>query len=224
MEYQNVDEVVRKQACERVKQLAEAITKIRKKYYLCFNKISDPDKLKYEELKAKMQAIAEENGLNKLSIELIHNIEDIQYSGKRPVNIVGDNNKPTNKMLDEVYQMYLAAVQLLTEIIIKFKHSTDAKQDTIYMKRARTIQSYIKELLEFLEQYCSKIKLKRDKWNELFRKFEEQTREYLKNTFETCYNSAKVEPLKLNEANEIIATCIAKEKDRDRSMFAEGRV
>ena len=55
------------------------------------------------------------------------------------------------------------------------------------MKRARAIQSYIKELLEFLEQYCSKIKLKRDKWNELFRKFEEQTREYLRNTFETCY-------------------------------------
>lgn len=223
MEYQNVDEAVRRQACERVKQLAELIKKIRKKYYLCFNKISDPDKAKYEELKAKMQVIAEENGLKKLSVELIHNI-DIQYSGKRPANMVGDNNKPTNKMLDEVYQMYLAAVQLLTEIIIKFKHSTDAKKDTIYMKRAIAIQSYIKELLEFLEQYCSKIKLKRDKWNELFRKFEEQTREYLRNTFEICYNSVKVEPLKLNEANEIIATCIAKEKDRDRSMFAEERV
>ena len=127
-------------------------------------------------------------------------------------------------VIDEVYQMYLAAVQLLTEIIIKFKHSTDAKQDTIYMKRAQKIQSYIKELLEFLEQYYSKIKLKRDKWNEFFTKFEEQTREYLRNTFEICYNSVKVEPLKLNEANEIIRTCIAKEKDKDRSMFAEGRV
>ena len=46
------------------------------------------------------------NGLKKLSVELIHNI-DIQYSGKSPINMVEDNKKPTNKMIDAVRPYFL---------------------------------------------------------------------------------------------------------------------
>ena len=34
MGYENIDEATRREACERVKKIAETIKKIRKKYYL----------------------------------------------------------------------------------------------------------------------------------------------------------------------------------------------
>ena len=50
MEYQNTDDAVRRDACERVKQIVKAIKAIKIRYYLNFSKISEKDQETYQKL------------------------------------------------------------------------------------------------------------------------------------------------------------------------------
>ena len=188
MEYQNIDEATRREACERVKKIAEAIKKIRKKYYLCFNKISDADKQRYDELKVQMQNVASENGLDKLSAELISDI-DTQYNENLP-NDINENGMPSNNSIEEAYQMYLKAVQLLAEFTVQFKNAVDSKLEKAYMKRAQKIQDYIKKLSEYLKDSYSQTKLNEVRRNVLSEKFNEQAKVYFYKLFEDSYQSA----------------------------------
>ena len=60
MEYENVDEVAKRQACERVKQIVKAIKNMKIKYYLDFSKISEKDKETYQKLEEALDQAAKE--------------------------------------------------------------------------------------------------------------------------------------------------------------------
>ena len=196
MEYENIDEETRREACERVKKISEAIKKIRKKYYLCFSKISDADKQRYDELKVQMQNVANENGLNKFSAELMGDI-DIQYSENLPDDM-DENGMPSHNSIEEAYQMYLKAVQLLAEFTVLFKNATESKLEKGYMKRAQKIQAYIKKLSSYLEKSYSPNKLKWEKINILSEKFGKQKEA---DFYKLCQDSYKATNNPLERAN-----------------------
>lgn len=206
MEYQNTDKAARRQAYERVKQLAEAIKKIRKKYYLCFNKISDADKQRYEQLISQMQSVASENGLEKSYVQLMSDIE-VQYKEQLP-NGKDEKGMPSNNSIEEAYQMYLKAVQLVAECIVKFKEATDPKLEKAYMQRAQKIQSYIKNLANFLEKSYSSLKLRQEKMNVLSEKFAAQTKGKFGNLLKSCYsNFTAKDPTAQQTATSAINEC-----------------
>ena len=66
MEYQNTDDAIRRDACEKVKQIVKAIKAIKIKYYLNFSKISEKDQDTYQKLEANLDKISTSHNLNKL--------------------------------------------------------------------------------------------------------------------------------------------------------------
>lgn len=206
MEYQNIDEVTRREACEKVKQIAEIIKKIRKKYYLCFNKISDVDKQRYDKLKDQMQVFANKNGYGKYSAELIADIET-QYND----NIPNESEEQDNHSREEIHKQYLTAVSLQAELTIMADNSTDVKLKNLYLKKAKKVQDHIKRMLNILEKYNNKIELIREKQSVLSQKFGEQTKIYFNDVLKTSYGETSKDPLAQKSANYAIEECIERD-------------
>lgn len=208
MEYQSTDEVTRKEACEKVKKIADALIRIRKKYYLCFNKISDVDQKRYNQLKAQMQSVASENGLEKFNAQLISDI-DIQFSDKIP-NGTDENGNPNNTSIDDLHKQFERAVALQAELTAMAKNAigTDNKLASAYFKKATKIQNHIKELRSILEKSYSKIRLECEKGSILSDKFVEQTKEYINNLLAGCYeNLTSKDPLEGKNAKDAMEEC-----------------
>ena len=74
MEYENVDEVTKRQACEKVKQIVKAIKAMKIKYYLNFSKISEKDRETYQKLEESLEKISNFHNLNNLKVELMSEI------------------------------------------------------------------------------------------------------------------------------------------------------
>ena len=74
MGYENIDEVARRQACERVKQIVKAIKAIKIKYYLNFSKISAKDKEKYQKLELSLEKISNMHDLGNMKIALMQEL------------------------------------------------------------------------------------------------------------------------------------------------------
>lgn len=197
MEYQNIDEAARKQACERVKQIAESIKAIRKKYYLCFNKISNPDKQKYEQLIADMQSVASQNGLEKFNAQLISEI-NTQFGENLP-NDINENGIPSKDSEQDLYQKFIKACQLLGECIKLFKKTGKA----VFLKKGIQIQNHLKKIQEVLGKNYGKVKLQAEKASILSRMFAEQTKEEFNELLGNCYKVAK-SPLPKNELSQIL--------------------
>lgn len=199
MEYQNVDEATRREACEKVKKIAETIKKIRKKYYLCFNKISDVDKKRYDELRVQMQNIANENGLNKLSVELMTDI-DIQFSDDK-TDSIKKNGGLNNNSEEDIHKMYVRAADFQAELTVLYNNSSDDKTGEIYLKKAIQVQDYVKKLKEILEENNSKENLTEEKRKALREKFNEQEKLYFENLLKECYELTSKDPLEQKEAS-----------------------
>lgn len=199
MEYQNIDEATRREACERVKKLAETIKKIRKKYYLCFNKISEVDKKRYNELKAQMQNIANENGLNKFSAELIADLET-QFEDDKTEEIQ-KNGGLSNNSEEDIYQKYLTAINFQAELTVLYRNSTDNELGKLYLTKAIQVQIYINRLKEILKETNSKEKLTEEKRKGLRAKFSEQEKIYFESLLKECYELTSKDPLAQSEAS-----------------------
>ena len=74
MEYENVDEVARRQACERVKQIVKAIKTMKIKYYLDFSKISGKDKETYQKLEEALERVSSSHNLEGLKVALMSEV------------------------------------------------------------------------------------------------------------------------------------------------------
>ena len=83
MEYENTTELAnREEACQKVKQIAKVIEKIKINNYLKLGGISEEDRQKLEQLESRMNTVARENGLQKLAEQLSTTISeryDIEY-------------------------------------------------------------------------------------------------------------------------------------------------
>ena len=82
MEYQNIDEATRKEACEKVKQIVKAIKALRIKYYINFSKISEKDQQIYEKLEKNLEKISTQYDLDGLKVALMEEEINRYYGDK----------------------------------------------------------------------------------------------------------------------------------------------
>ena len=105
MEYQNIDEATRQEACERVKQIVKAIKAIKIKYYLNFAKISKEDQATYEMLETNLEKISTSHDLNDLKVALMQEVE-AKYNGNNMNGMgAGMQNNP-----DDILQACYGAI------------------------------------------------------------------------------------------------------------------
>jgi hypothetical protein len=183
MDYQNTDEVARKAACEKVKQIANAIIKIRKKYYLCFSRISAEDQKRYDELKMQMERVACENGLEKLHAQLIGDI-NTQFDEHKL-----ENGNTSRNETEDLYQKFINAISLQAELTA-FAYKvidTDPKLANAYLKNAEMCQKRAKEYEGFLILEYGKNKISCDRLTVLRDKFGELTQGYMPDLLKLCY-------------------------------------
>lgn len=103
MEYQGIDDAIRREACEKVKQIVKAIKAIKIKYYLNFSKISDKDEEMYQKLELNLEQISEQHNLNKLKVALMQEVE-AKYDGKNPEDMKnGEQHGHGNDILQACY-------------------------------------------------------------------------------------------------------------------------
>ena len=114
MEYENVDEVARRQACERVKQIVKAIKTIKIKYYLNFSKISEKDKETYQKLEENLEKISNMHNLNNLKVALMSEVS-AKYDNKNFEQ--GEQGKKTEP--DKVLQACYGAVDAEIDALSK---------------------------------------------------------------------------------------------------------
>ena len=118
MNYENVDEnATYKIACENVKRIVNAIKALKIKYYPNFDRISEEDKAKFDELQQQLEKISEENGLNELKVALMGEVNS-RYNHKEFSQDDG-NSKPTDDILKACYGATDAEVTALSSGKIK---------------------------------------------------------------------------------------------------------
>lgn len=118
MEQENIDEISRKEACERVKQIVKAIKNIKIKYYLNFSKISAKDQELYQNLENNLEKISEDYNLNKLKVSLMAEV-DAKYNRKDFENGDQQENPEPDDMLQTCYGVIDAEVNALSKGKIK---------------------------------------------------------------------------------------------------------
>lgn len=142
MEYGNIDKTINYQdSCRKVKQIADAIKKLRIKYYPNFTRISESDKQIYDELNMQIEKTANENGLDGLKSALISEISE-KYSGQIP-SIDGQENTPQNKkeLYDKALVGYYGAIDAGKQVLSEGK-----------LKKAMICQRQAEEYMQILQK------------------------------------------------------------------------
>ena len=114
MEYENVDEAARRQACEKVKQIVKAIKAIKIKYYLNFSKISDKDKEVYQKLEENLEKISKLHNLNNLKVALMSEVSEKYDNNNFEQDEQGKKNEP-DKILQACYGAVDAEIEALSK-------------------------------------------------------------------------------------------------------------
>ena len=172
MEYQNTDDAVRREACERVKQIVKAIKAIKIKYYLVFSKISTKDRETYQKLEKALEKISEEHNLNNLKVALMSEV-NARYNGENPEDMKqGKQPEP-----EDIIQACYGAIDAQKEALSKGRIS-----------QALRCQEQLKKYMQQLEEKGGNeiINYKREKFAELM-----QTREHLEEQIKSWNSTMK---------------------------------
>ncbi len=200
MEYQDTDEITRREAIEKVKQIVKAIKAIRIKYYPDFSKVSEKDQETEQKLQANLEQIAQNNGLNELRSSLIQEVDE-RYGGKEPEN-----------KNDSILQACYGAIDAQKEAISKGKITQALRcQEQLKMYKQKLSKAECQEIVSY----------KREKFAELM-----QTREQLEENMQK-WNSQlkgmyKIEHAqKRREAMEVIQDLQNPEKSQEKQTEIE---
>lgn len=134
MDYQNTEDAVKREACEKVKQIVKAIKAIKIKYYANFSKISEQDQEIYQTLEKKLEQVSESNDLTNLKVALMAEVSE-KY------DIKPEGNMQTGKKIDP------------EEILKACYGAIDAEKDAL--SRGRISQAL--RCQEILKKYKNKI-------------------------------------------------------------------
>lgn len=202
MDYQSTDEAIRREACEKVKQIVKAIKAIKIKNYLNFSKMSEQDKDAYKKLEANLEKISNEHDLNSLKVELMQEIS-AKYDGK-DIKDMGTNSEPEP---DDILKACYGAV--------------DAQKDALSKGRitqALRCQERLKKYMQELDyaRYKEVVSYKREKFAELMQT-REQVEEQLKTWNKSMQGMYKVKHVtKRKNTMQIIQDAQNKEKTYQR--------
>lgn len=174
MEFENTDEAIRRQACERVKQIVKAIKAIRIKYYLNFSKISEKDQETYQKLEANLDKISTSHNLNKLKVELMQEIS-AKYDRKDEDMEPENGGKP-----DNILQACYGAIDAQKEALSRGKITQARKCQQIlqqYMQKVdldnyrELIINYKREKFAELMKSRDELENKNNEWDKIMRAF-----------------------------------------------------
>lgn len=185
MEYQNVDEADRIQACERLKTIVKSIKALKIKYYLNFSRISSQDQETYLRLQNDLDMVAEENNLNNLKVELMADLS-ARYDGPSPQtgNSSEKGDAPNNN--DYLLKACYGAIDAQAEAISKGR-----------IAQAIRCQEQLKRFKQELNSdICNEVtRYKRDKFAELgcSREVLEEKNKTWKNKMKGMYKIKDVE-------------------------------
>ena len=163
MEYQNMDDAIKREACEKVKQIVKAIKAIKIRYYLNFSKISEKDQETYQKLQANLDKISESHNLQNLKVALMAEV-DAKYDRK-------DDNGTENEMdPDDNLKACYGAIDAQKEALSRGK-----------ITQALRCQEQLKKYKQKLnpDEYQVMLNYKREKFAELMQtreQVEEQTK------------------------------------------------
>ena len=174
MEFENTDEAIRRQACERVKQIVKAIKAIKIKYYLNFSKISEKDQETYQKLEANLDKISTSHNLNKLKVELMQEIS-AKYDRKDEDMEPENGSKP-----DNILQACYGAIDAQKEALSRGKITQATKCQQIlkqYMQKIE-LENYRELILNYKREKFAELMKSRDEleaqnnsWDKIMRAF-----------------------------------------------------
>lgn len=174
MGYENVDEVARKQACERLKQIVKAIKTIKIKYYLNFSKISGKDKETYQKLESSLEKIASTHNLGNLKVALMQEVS-AKYDRK-------DDDMREQKQIepDDILQACYGAIDAQKEALLRGKITQARKCQEIlklYMEKV-DLENYKDLIINYKREKFAELMKTRDEleeqnsaWNKIMRAF-----------------------------------------------------
>lgn len=183
MGYENIDEVTRKEACEKVKQIVKAIKALRIKYYINFSRISEKDQQIYEKLERSLNKISAENDLDNLKEALMEEEINKYYGNENDEDIDKNNLNNGGKYSKQ------------ENILNRTYGAVDAEQEALRkgkLKSAKACKQMWKEYMAQLEEQTYKemaLNYKREKFQELVQlreDIEEKTKEFMKQAKESC--------------------------------------
>lgn len=200
MEYQDTDEITRREAIEKVKQIVKAIKAIRIKYYPDFSKVSEKDQETEQKLQANLEQIAQNNGLNELRSSLIQEVDE-RYGGKEPEN-----------KNDSILQACYGAIDAQKEAISKGKITQALRcQEQLKMYKQKLSKAEYQEIINY----------KREKFAELMQT-REQLEENMKKWNSQLKGMYKIEHAqKRREAMEVIQNLQKPEKSQEKQTEIE---
>ena len=158
MEYENTDrEVQYRQACEKVKKIAEVIEMFRIKYYPDFSKISEKDKEKYDTLNGEMEKIVSENGLENLSKPLMAEISG-KYDEQFPQLNEQDMEDPEkrNQIFENIKLACCGAMEAEKQACLSWAKAKETKNEQAaetQQQLAETCQTRVDQLMGMIDGY-----------------------------------------------------------------------
>lgn len=174
MEFEGTDEAIRRQACERVKQIVKAIKAIRIKYYLNFSKISEKDQEIYQKLEASLEKISNSHNLNKLKVELMQELS-AKYDRK------DEEKEPENRREpDNILQACYGAIDAQKEALSRGKITQARKCQQILKKYMQKIdlENYRELIINYKREKFAELMKSRDdleeqnnSWDKIMRAF-----------------------------------------------------
>ena len=163
MEYQDTDEITRREAIEKVKQIVKAIKAIRIKYYPDFSKVSEKDQETEQKLQANLEQIAQNNGLNELRSSLIQEVDE-RYGGKEPEN-----------KNDSILQACYGAIDAQKEAISKGKITQALRcQEQLKMYKQKLSKAECQEIINYKREKFAELMQTREQLEENMKKWNSQ--------------------------------------------------
>lgn len=163
MEYQDTDEITRREAVEKVKQIVKAIKAIRIKYYPDFSKVSEKDHETEQKLQANLERIAQNNGLNELRSSLIQEVDE-RYGGKEPEN-----------KNDSILQACYGAIDAQKEAISKGKITQALRcQEQLKMYKQKLSKAECQEIVSYKREKFAELMQTREQLEENMQKWNSQ--------------------------------------------------
>ena len=156
MEYEKIDEVARRQACERVKQIVKAIKTMKIKYYLDFSKISGKDKETYQKLEETLEKVSSSHNLEGLKVALMSEVSARYDRGSS-----GDGEQGSSQDPEDILKKCYGIIDAHVEALSKGKITQARECQKILQQHKEKISS--QEILKVIEDY------KRRKFEELDR-------------------------------------------------------
>ena len=204
MEYQNMDDAIKREACEKVKQIVKAIKAIKIKYYLNFSKISEKDQETYQNLESNLEKISNMHNLDNLKVALMSEV-NARYNGESPEDMKQEQGPEFDGLLQACY----GAVDAQKEALSKGRI-------TQALRCQEQLKKYMQELDEI--EYNEILNYKREKFAELM-----QSREQVDAQVESWSDKLKAmhkEEFVTLRKNmmEILQDIKSKEKQEDKEM------